>query len=85
MGTVLMFKTIPFEDIFFLLVCFAYVVAVYKHTALPKGIVNLLIEPYFAFYVKVVQRIPVRIGLDPLNGTESLRLGMSVVPIIHLD
>lgn len=36
-------------------------------------------------YVKVVQRIPVRIGLDPLNGTESLRLGMSVVPIIHLD
>jgi len=36
-------------------------------------------------YVKVVQRIPVKIALDPFNGTESLRLGMSVVPTIHLD
>lgn len=36
-------------------------------------------------YVKVVQRIPVKIVLDPVNATESLRLGMSVVPTIHLD
>jgi membrane fusion protein (multidrug efflux system) len=36
-------------------------------------------------YVKVVQRIPVKISLDPVNGTERLRLGMSVVPTIHLD
>ncbi len=36
-------------------------------------------------YVKVVQRIPVKIVLDPVNATEPLRLGMSVVPTIHLD
>lgn len=36
-------------------------------------------------YVKVVQRIPVKIALDPVNASEELRLGMSVVPIIHLD
>jgi membrane fusion protein (multidrug efflux system) len=36
-------------------------------------------------YVKVVQRIPVKITLDPVNGTEQLRLGMSVVPTVHLD
>lgn len=36
-------------------------------------------------YVKVVQRIPVKIVLDPVNGTQQLRLGMSVVPSIHLD
>lgn len=36
-------------------------------------------------YVKVVQRIPVKIALDPVNGTQQLRLGMSVVPTIHLD
>ena len=36
-------------------------------------------------YVKVVQRIPVKIVLDPVNGTEQLRLGMSVVPTIHLE
>ena len=36
-------------------------------------------------YVKVVQRIPVKIALDPVNGTEQLRLGMSVVPTIHLE
>ena len=36
-------------------------------------------------YVKVVQRIPVKIVLDPVNGTGQLRLGMSVVPTIHLD
>ncbi len=36
-------------------------------------------------YVKVVQRIPVKIVLDSANATESLRLGMSVVPTIHLD
>jgi membrane fusion protein (multidrug efflux system) len=36
-------------------------------------------------YVKVVQRIPVKIVLDPSEGTEQLRLGMSVVPTIHLD
>jgi len=36
-------------------------------------------------YVKVVQRIPVKITLDPVNATEGLRLGMSVVPTIHLD
>jgi membrane fusion protein (multidrug efflux system) len=36
-------------------------------------------------YVKVVQRIPVKIVLDPVNGTQQLRLGMSVVPTIHLD
>jgi membrane fusion protein (multidrug efflux system) len=36
-------------------------------------------------YVKVVQRIPVKILLDPVNATEQLRLGMSVVPTIHLD
>ena len=36
-------------------------------------------------YVKVVQRIPVKIALDPVNGTGQLRLGMSVVPTIHLD
>ena len=36
-------------------------------------------------YVKVVQRIPVKIVLDPVNATEPLRLGMSVVPSIHLD
>ncbi|PKN32420.1 MAG: HlyD family secretion protein, partial [Deltaproteobacteria bacterium HGW-Deltaproteobacteria-20] len=36
-------------------------------------------------YVKVVQRIPVKIVLDSTNATESLRLGMSVVPTIHLD
>lgn len=36
-------------------------------------------------YIKVVQRIPVKIVLDPVNATEPLRLGMSVVPTIHLD
>jgi len=36
-------------------------------------------------YVKVVQRIPVKIVLDPVNATDPLRLGMSVVPTIHLD
>ena len=36
-------------------------------------------------YVKVVQRIPVKIVLDPVNATGQLRLGMSVVPTIHLE
>ncbi len=36
-------------------------------------------------YVKVVQRIPVKIVFDPANATEGLRLGMSVVPTIRLD
>ncbi len=36
-------------------------------------------------YVKVVQRIPVKIVFDAVNGTEGLRLGMSVVPTIHLE
>ncbi len=36
-------------------------------------------------YVKVVQRIPVKIILDPVNATDGLRLGMSVVPTIRLD
>lgn len=39
-------------------------------------------------YVKVVQRIPVKIRLDQTsatNATSGLRLGMSVVPTIHLD
>lgn len=41
-------------------------------------------------YVKVVQRIPVKIRLDAVasgaaNATSGLRLGMSVVPTIHLD
>lgn len=36
-------------------------------------------------YVKVVQRIPVRIALDPGDAAEApLRLGMSVVPTIHV-
>lgn len=37
-------------------------------------------------YVKVVQRIPVRIALPPAKeGDPVLRVGMSVVPTIHLD
>ena len=37
-------------------------------------------------YVKVVQRIPVRIKLDPnQNGLERLRPGMSVEPTIRID
>ncbi|NCD25064.1 MAG: HlyD family secretion protein [Deltaproteobacteria bacterium] len=36
-------------------------------------------------YVKVVQRIPVKIVFDPINATDGLRLGMSVVPTVHLD
>lgn len=35
-------------------------------------------------YVKVVQRIPVKIVFDKGNGVlPPLRLGMSVVPVIH--
>lgn len=35
-------------------------------------------------YVKVVQRIPVKIIPDPVNGSAPpLRVGMSVVPVIH--
>jgi membrane fusion protein, multidrug efflux system len=37
-------------------------------------------------YVKIVQRIPVKIVFDKENGAlPALRLGMSVVPIIHVD
>lgn len=36
-------------------------------------------------YVKVVQRIPVKIAIDADNSTQGLRLGMSVVPTIYLD
>ncbi len=37
-------------------------------------------------YVKVVQRIPVRITLDPYDpNAVPLRLGLSVVPTVHLD
>ena len=37
-------------------------------------------------YVKVVQRIPVRIRFDPNQaGLERLRPGMSVIPGVHLD
>ena len=37
-------------------------------------------------YVKIVQRIPVKIVFDKENGElPKLRLGMSVVPTIHVD
>jgi len=37
-------------------------------------------------YVKVVQRIPVRIALDPgQNGDHLLRQGMSVTPVVQLQ
>jgi membrane fusion protein (multidrug efflux system) len=37
-------------------------------------------------YVKIVQRIPVKIVFDKANGSlPALRLGMSVVPTIHTD
>ena len=38
-------------------------------------------------YVKVVQRVPVKIVLDPPQGDDPplLRVGMSVIPTIHLD
>jgi membrane fusion protein (multidrug efflux system) len=35
-------------------------------------------------YVKVVQRIPVRIKLDPQEGLDRLRPGMSVEPKVRV-
>jgi membrane fusion protein (multidrug efflux system) len=36
-------------------------------------------------FVKVVQRIPVRISIDPgQNGGHALRPGMSVTPKVHI-
>jgi len=34
-------------------------------------------------YVKVIQRLPVRIGLDPHDGIGKVRPGMSVEPTVH--